>query len=74
MIYSSSSPTAERDPSSKTREEAVTPEALKSATRQFKVLQSRAAPAQLSLPLGGFNLSPIVARTGSAAGKTFRTA
>lgn len=72
MIHPLSKPTVDRIVPAKPREESAAPEITLAATRQFKVLQSRAAPAQLALPLGGVVLSPCVVR-GTAPGKSFRT-
>ncbi len=72
MIYPLSKPTVDRIVPAKSREESAVPGITMSATRQFKVLQSRAAPAQLALPLGGVVLSPCAVR-GTTPGKSFRT-
>jgi hypothetical protein len=73
MIHPLSKPTVDRIVPAKSREESAAPEIILAAARQFKVLQSRAAPAQLALPLGGVVLSPCAVR-GTTPGKSFRTA
>jgi hypothetical protein len=73
MIHILSAPGPARRTPEVTREAA--PAAAEVPTwasaRQYKVLQSRSAPAQLALPLGGITISPPL-RHGTA-GKPFRT-
>jgi hypothetical protein len=71
MVYSLSSTSRARPVSAGSRGQAAVPETTLAAARQFKVLQSRAAPAQLELPLGGVTITPL--SRASAAGKSFRT-
>lgn len=74
MVYTFKSPGTERKAPGGTTEAAAPAAAevtTRASARQYKVLQSRAAPAQLALPLGGITISPPL-RNG-VAGKPFRT-
>jgi hypothetical protein len=72
MVYSLTPSSPDQPASTGTRDEAA-PEVTLASSRQYKVLQSRAAPRQLSLPLGGITITPP-SRTTAPAGKPFRTA
>jgi hypothetical protein len=72
MVHPSRKLLVERIVPAKLNEDSAVPDVARAAARQFKVLQSRAAPAQLALPLNGVVLSPCAVR-GTAPGKSFRT-